>query len=138
MKEGFKLNGQGLKALKFISIVVVLQGLSGCSKMSGTFDCPYGKGVGCRSITEVNQMVNDGKLSGLDSVESTQHKATVAHKCDKQQEIALVDKTKVHRMKEEHLKVWVAPFEDEQGNFHEDSVIHTVLKPGSWQLSEGV
>jgi conjugal transfer pilus assembly protein TraV len=138
MKDCFKLNVQGLKALKFISIVVVLQGLSGCSKMSGTFDCPYGKGVGCRSITEVNQMVNDGKLSGLDSERATQNKAIVAVKCNKPEAIALYDKAKVHRMKEEHLKVWVAPFEDEQGNFHEDSVIHTVLKAGSWHTSEGV
>ena len=135
MKDCFKLNGQGLKALKFISIIVVLQGLGGCTKMSGTFDCPYGKGVGCRSITEVNQMVNDGKFNSVDSQASLQSPIVTSNK---PQAITLADKARVHRIKEEHLKVWVAPFEDEQGNFHEDSVIHTVLKPGSWHTSEGI
>ena len=135
MKNTFKLNSlHVIGCVKFVSIIVVLQGLGGCAKISGTFDCPYGKGVGCRSITEVNQMVNDGKLSS-DSQASLQSPIVTSNK---PHAIALADKAKVHRMKEEHLKVWVAPFEDEQGNFHEDSVIHTVLKPGSWQLSEGV
>jgi hypothetical protein len=28
----------------------------------GGFECPPGEGVGCKSISEVNQMVNDGEL----------------------------------------------------------------------------
>ena len=48
--------------------------------------------------------------------------------------ISLSDSMAVHRAQEEHLRVWIAPFQDEQGNLHEGSVIHTVLKPGYWQL----
>lgn len=37
--------------------------LSGCMGIyEGGFECPPGKGVGCKSISEVNQMVNDGDL----------------------------------------------------------------------------
>jgi hypothetical protein len=37
--------------------------LSGCMGIyEGGFECPPGKGVGCRSITEVNDMVNQGTL----------------------------------------------------------------------------
>lgn len=36
--------------------------LSGCSTTSETFDCKEGKGVGCKSISEVNRMVDQGML----------------------------------------------------------------------------
>jgi len=37
--------------------------LSGCMGIyEGGFECPAGSGVGCKSISEVNQMVNQGEL----------------------------------------------------------------------------
>ncbi|MBY0501649.1 MAG: hypothetical protein K2P93_06575 [Alphaproteobacteria bacterium] len=37
--------------------------LSGCMGIyEGGFECPPGKGVGCKSITEVNDMVNQGEF----------------------------------------------------------------------------
>jgi hypothetical protein len=37
--------------------------LSGCMGVyDGGFECPPGEGVGCKSISEVNQMVNEGVL----------------------------------------------------------------------------
>ena len=34
--------------------------LSGCSTYQETFECKPGKGVGCRSLSHVNQMVDAG------------------------------------------------------------------------------
>src|SRR4051812_47631238 len=48
-----------LKSLSIINLVI----LSGCSTYSETFDCPPGSGVGCKSISEVDQMIDEGKLS---------------------------------------------------------------------------
>lgn len=37
--------------------------LSGCMGVyDGGFECPPGEGVGCKSISDVNQMVNEGDL----------------------------------------------------------------------------
>lgn len=45
-----------------LSIVLPLC-LSGCMGIyEGGFECPPGKGVGCKSISDVNQMVNQGDL----------------------------------------------------------------------------
>lgn len=52
----------------------------------------------------------------------------------KQPEIPFSDTMAVHRIQEEHLRVWIAPYQDAQGNLHEGSIVHTVLKPGSWQI----
>lgn len=45
-----------------IPLFVSLTLFSGCTPYSETFDCPSGVGVGCKSLSQVNQMVEDGKL----------------------------------------------------------------------------
>lgn len=41
----------------------LLLSLSGCMGIyEGGFECPPGKGVGCKSISEVNSMINSGAL----------------------------------------------------------------------------
>ncbi len=40
--------------------------LSGCMGVyEGGFECPPGKGLGCKSISEVNQMVNQCSVPGI-------------------------------------------------------------------------
>lgn len=144
------MNHHLLQSSKLIatSIFSVMLGvtLCGCSTTSETFDCKAGQGVGCKSISEVNQMVNQGNFDSF-----VERDATLPR--DKQSILPLESASPstpiisggslpiepsnalmVHRMPEEYLRVWVAPFQDQQGNLHEGSVIHTVLKPGYWQL----
>lgn len=107
--------------------------LAGCSVTRETFDCKYAKGVGCRSISEVNTMLNDGKLNSAADV-----KATSTHKnlpMSIKEDVISLDNVIVKRVTEEHLRIWLAPHQDEQGHFHEASVIHTVLRAGFWQVS---
>jgi len=135
-------------------IVIVDLSLTGCSTTSETFDCKAGQGVGCKSISEVNQMVDHGVDQGAEqgSFGSFSERDTTLSR-DKQSKLPLEpaplstsmisrdflsvepsNSLMVRRMPEEYLRVWVAPFQDHQGNLHEGSVIHTVLKPGYWQL----
>ncbi len=98
----------------------------GCANNTHKFDCKVGTGVGCKSITEVNTMVNKGfgaeKALG-DTIAPVK--------------IVASEKNAITRIKEEYLRVWLAPFQDSQGNLHSSSTIYTVLTPGAWQLSEG-
>ena len=149
------------KLLKIISLSMVLM-LSACSTSSEVFECEAGKGVGCKSISTVNKMVEQGKLSHNDEPDSlTDLSGTGSSGTDwsgkavapvfapngqfsntltpetsaDMKEIVLSDQTTVNRVREEHLRVWVAPFQDDQGNLHEGSVIHTVIRSGYWQLT---
>lgn len=139
LTKGFSLRS-GYKA----SIALLTAGvLTGCSTTSETFDCKAGKGVGCKSISEVNKMVDGGSL-GRDQEGSPQTPlvspvittASVSPGSSGQ-DIALSDDMVVHRIREEHLRVWIAPFQDHQGNLHEGTVVHTVLKPGFWHVKGG-
>ena len=47
-------------SLPFLSVLILL---TGCSTTSEVFECEAGKGIGCKSISEVNKMVDTGKLA---------------------------------------------------------------------------
>jgi conjugal transfer pilus assembly protein TraV len=115
--------------------------LGGCSTTSETFDCQAGKGVGCKSISQINKMVNEDGLGGdaekgAQSMGGPSSIPIMSGELLKVEPVSIPfsDEMVVHRIQEEHLRVWIAPFQDEQGNLHEGSVVHTVLKPGFWQI----
>lgn len=127
--------------------------LGGCSTPSETFDCPAGKGVGCTSLSEVNHLVDQGRLGTETGVPEKGMQSSLSPSSDTrvspaivaddspsvdglppQFSILLSDTLVVQRIPEERLRVWIAPFQDDSGNLHEGSVIHTVLQPGYWQL----
>lgn len=36
--------------------------MGGCSSYSSSFDCPYGKGAGCSSVSRVNTMIDNQQI----------------------------------------------------------------------------
>ena len=133
-------------ALKNLLTLAIGFLLPGCSTTSETFDCKAGKGVGCKSISQVNKMVDEGSLSlekegsayaPISTPVITPTSLLPDSPSSLGQDIALSDDMVVHRIREEHLRVWIAPFQDQQGNLHEGTMVHTVLKPGFWQIKGG-
>lgn len=114
-----------------LALTALCMGLCACTTTSETFDCPAGKGVGCQSISAVNRMVNQGVLG--EEIQDTQLQPPAFSASPV---IPAPDGFSVRRIQEEHLRVWVAPFQDAQGNFHEGSLVHTVVKPGFWQIDD--
>ena len=133
-----------LIALNFLTIAT----LSGCSIPNETFDCPAGQGVGCRSISKVNQDIDNGSILKEEMAEASFNRQFVAPVVSQvssdalnlqeivSQDIVLSDKSIIQRGREEHLRVWIAPHADEDNNFHEGSVVHTILRPSYWHLQE--
>ncbi len=130
-------------SLLFLSVLTLL---SGCSTTSEVFECEAGKGIGCKSISEVNKMVDNEKLAHNEEPDFLKISTPVFAKNtsvpDTREgglnEAVLSDQTLVNRVREEHLRVWIAPFQDEKGNLHEGSVVHTVIRSGYWQLTPNV
>jgi len=42
--------------------------------------------------------------------------------------------TTVGRNPEQSVRVWFAPYQDEFGNLHEESALHTVIQTGQWSV----
>lgn len=51
---------KNINRLMFLGVAFNLTGCMGIYE--GGFECPPGKGVGCKSITDVNEMVNQGEI----------------------------------------------------------------------------
>ncbi len=119
--------------MKLNVIVPCLLFLSACTSNNELFDCPAGKGAGCKSISEVNRMVDQGHFGGLDENESSSLK-TLAPVAMAYDDVAQTSSTGIERIPEQNLRLWIAPFQDEAGNFHEESAIHTVVRQGRWKL----
>lgn len=85
--------------IKIWWLLVVM--LSGCSVAKEQFDCKYNAGIGCKSITEVNNMVTAGLLGS------------------KQEEALPAERQKVGN---QHLRVWLAPYQ-ERGYCYEGQIV---------------
>ena len=114
--------------------------LTACSSASESFDSEATKGVGAKSISEVNAMIDQGKISGVKG--DTDLAAVVSPVIIKNpievanpETIVLSDQSIIQRQPEQHLRIWFAPFQDMNGNFHEAAIVHTLLRPSYWQMN---
>lgn len=134
--------------MKKILTVIPLLALTGCSMYAERFDCDPGKGVGCLALHKVDAQVDQKTLPF--QIEEAQEKQLNQKKREAPQEDLanrlpeaesfdnslgdplMLNQAQRARLPEKALKVWVAPYEDLHGNFHESSVVHVVTQPGQW------
>ncbi|AIL13427.1 hypothetical protein IM40_07880 [Candidatus Paracaedimonas acanthamoebae] len=76
--------------------------LTACTSYKEGFDCEAVPGVGCKSIAQVDRMIDDGKLGGDDTADNPQE----AYKKDNK-ELSQATAKGVH--------VWIAPYTDNDG-----------------------
>lgn len=121
---------------KKFSFLGVLLGLTACSTAHESFDTEATKGVGAKSISEVNRMIDRGEISGVSDERApktvTPLVSTAPLPSPSLTPIVLSDNTVIHRQAEQVMRIWIAPFQDQQGNFYEASVVHTVHRPSFW------
>lgn len=55
---------RGMRSKQVIAIALLGSAsiLGGCSSYSNSFDCPYGKGAGCSSVSRVNTMIDNQQI----------------------------------------------------------------------------
>ena len=121
-------------------LVVLSLTLTGCSTASESFDSQATQGVGSKSISQVNAMIDKGQIEGIKGDnESDKVIAPVLVQTPiptfNQETIVLSDHSVIHRQPEQYMRIWMAPFQDANGNFHEASVIHTLQRPSFWQVN---
>lgn len=108
--------------------------LSGCSIYKEDFaECGADKGIACKTLPEIHEIVNEQAAfthnTSMSPIVSAADPKQINH-----EEVVLADKSIIQRAKEEYLRVWIAPFQDDQGNFHEASVVHSIIRPAFWQM----
>lgn len=140
MNEKFVLKTKNLIKKIILSFSVLC--LVGCSSMNSGFDCKNKPGVNCRSLGEVNEMINTGeigkeknknskketpaaKIAGFYNFEQRQNRwePNTQTKSSKDEPV---------RVGERVVRIWVAPYQDINDNYHGENIVHTVVSKNSW------
>lgn len=122
---------------KITNLTLVGLILTACSTAHESFDTQASEGVGAKSISEVNRMIERGDISGVKGDDGERKTlsplvSTAPLPPVSLTPIVLSDNTVIHRQAEQVMRIWIAPFQDQQGNFYEASVVHTVHRPSFW------
>lgn len=119
-----------------ISVIVFL---SGCSSMNSSFVCPYKSGVMCRSLDQVNDMVDRG-IIGAERVEKTKTSRSYLSALS----VGEINKQTMNgrfsslRAGEQVVRIWIAPYQDVNGNYHNESTIYTVVRKNNWDVPKEI
>lgn len=113
-----------------LSVILVVS----CSEMNSQFDCPMKSGIHCESIDSVNSRIDRGEIGHVGMISSSDNRLDQMpiYKNSNIASSTTSFKGDPLRYGETVQRVWVAPFEDRQGNYHQESNIFTVSKPGNW------
>lgn len=116
--------------LQHYTILLALMTMTGCTSMNSDFDCPMKQGVRCQSLDQVNDAIDKGEIGQsrrFTEYEPTYIKSYWSRISSRRDSIGLPMRTP-----EDVLRVWIAPYEDTNGNFHQASDVYTVSRPSVW------
>lgn len=131
-----KINMMTLKTFKLVSLSSILL-LTACSTLNSDFSCQAEDGVGCASISDVNDMVDTGYITteGVLAMSTPlEEDATLPHEVVQRPDDSVFDNG-VHpeRLAEISMPIWIAPYTDDQDNFHSGEMVYTVVKEAQWE-----
>ncbi len=121
-------------------LIIAVTALSGCSAgMNNDFSCSGIDGItGCVSLDDVNTMVDNGQFrtnqQGAVIKTTKPTKQTVSSVNMPIAGLPLGRSLRPKRHHEDIRKITVLPYVDDKGNYHEQSVIYTVIQPTGWTL----
>ena len=120
---------------KIIAVVMVVTGLVGCSGKRAT-ECGVGMGAGCKSVTEVNEMVTKGEIGrGKVDEKKEKNERFVRLRINEEYRGDIGNKrlqNEVRRVPEQTGRVWINGFEDEMGDYIGETYLYTVIEGGRW------
>ena len=116
-----------IKKTTLIPILFFL--LTGCSSMNSQFDCSNKPGVTCKSIDQVNDMVDRGVI-GRERNSGKTKNTNQSYLVRKDSNI--ISRFNGLRVGEQVVRVWVAPYQDVNSNYHNESTLYTVVRKNNW------
>lgn len=144
----FEKERNAMSHIKIIFICWVTLFLSACSSLNSEFECQMKPGIRCESLDQISTRVNRGEINKYSSLTSSccgsspAKDSSCTNYSNSRSTLSNVSLYKswaynssLHeplRYGETVQHVWVAPFEDTAGNYHQESDIYTIVKPGHW------
>jgi conjugal transfer pilus assembly protein TraV len=105
--------------MKPLIILMPVLMLTACTTYQEGFDCAAVPGVGCKSITQVDRLIDQGKLGNEE--ESLEEKVSQPETSQKREPFD-------PSLKRQGVQVWLAPYEDDNGTWHDSQMLFVPLK----------
>lgn len=100
--------------------------LSGCSTLNENFDCPVPNGGSCQRMDEVYEKINGGG----------RHETTLTVIPTKNPLMIKRAQGSQATLSEGAMRVWVAPYEDMDGNYHPSNRLYSIVKDNPQAMKE--
>lgn len=112
--------------------------LAGCSSMSGfdaktSFACKAPDGVRCQSMTGIYANIEAKALSGQRSLSGAKHDEQVTGSAGSVLGSPISSGTPIHSAPR-ILRIWFAPWEDADGDLHDQGYVYLTINNGSWLI----
>lgn len=118
--------------IKYIGSLFSMILLSGCAAMNTSFTCHTSSGGGCQSLDQVNHGVDQNMLTPL----NTHRASTKTENISKRNYFEGYPGTEITNKPILYgntvQRIWIAPYIDADNNYHDPSVVYTVLKTNHW------
>ncbi len=113
--------------------------LAGCAGMNSSFDCNVTSGGRCVPMMSINEMVNRGafqrtKLKPNSTIDYSKYSNRAASS-NTSPNPSNADAANNHlplRINESVQQIWIAPYEDASGIYHDTSLVYVVAQKGHW------
>ena len=115
------------KVLKKLTPLAILF-LTGCSGMESKFDCNVSSGGRCSPMHQINRMASRGYFND-------KHRSTIPSYVYDQKtakSYPLNPGGIPLRSNERIQQIWIGPYEDASGNYHDQTQVYTVVQKGKW------
>lgn len=120
-----------MKSLPILTLVFLLTGCSSVG-MNSSFSCGVGEGLGCKSVSEVNDIVENSNITDDKIIRSSSEEQDKAvYSMLNYYEGASRD-AMPEREPEKRIKIWFAPHIDAYDNYVEETVVYSVIKEARW------
>lgn len=116
--------------LSFLVVTGIIT-LAGCAGMTSPPSCPDSTGLTCARVDQINTMIDRGQLGVTPIGQVPQGAAGPFHNFSASYPSSASSGEPIWNG-EKVMQVWMAPYEDNAGNYHQASMINTVVKPGHW------
>lgn len=132
--------------MKLALLAATILVLTGCSYMGigqGDFSCPGGiDGVRCMSARQVYQATESSdyvKVVGEEDTQGESHttnQPTVNRPLNSQVAVPSIEQPVPIRTQAKVMRIWMAPWEDDDGDLHADGYLYTEIESRRWNLGE--
>lgn len=117
--------------MKKLLIIIAIISLSGCAEKS-RFDCPYGKGPSCISMSEIDKNIKNNTVVNSCGKTNCSTKNADTAKKPAAKIPGSIGATPASRIPEVVLQMWISPYEANKGIYYQASFINIIVKDASW------